>query len=244
MQIEFVFDRFLRRQPVGHFLELRTGRIGLHYARHPRARRYVLRLGRNGMARVTIPRGGSTSEARSFAERNIGWIEKQLQKADAVHPCAPEWKAGTQILFRGELTTLKVEESSKRLCICFAGERVPVASGAPVREKVERYLWKLAARELPPLVAHYAGVYDLTVNKVTVRNQRSRWGSCSRRGTISLNWRLVQTPVYVRDYIILHELAHLKQMNHSRRFWSEVERMCPDYRTAEDWLRKNSGLLR
>ncbi len=82
-----------------------------------------------------------------------------------------------------------------------------------------------------------------TVNRVTVRNQRTRWGSCSRRGTISLNWRLIQTPDYVRDYIALHELAHLRHMNHSRRFWQEVERLCPDYRSAERWLKQNRGIL-
>jgi predicted metal-dependent hydrolase len=74
-----------------------------------------------------------------------------------------------------------------------------------------------------------------------VRNQRSRWGSCSRRGTISLNWRLIQTPVSVRDYVILHELAHLKEMNHSKRFWREVARLCPDYKEAENWLKRHSG---
>jgi predicted metal-dependent hydrolase len=78
---------------------------------------------------------------------------------------------------------------------------------------------------------------------VTVRNQRSRWGSCSRRGTISLNWRLVQAPGFVRDYLVLHELAHLKEMNHSRRFWSEVARLCPDFAEAERWLKQHSTLL-
>lgn len=82
------------------------------------------------------------------------------------------------------------------------------------------------------------------LRRVIVRSQKSRWGSCSRRGTISLNWRLVQTPVYVRDYIILHELAHLRVMNHSKRFWNEVARLCPDYQKAEAWLKRNSELLR
>jgi len=81
------------------------------------------------------------------------------------------------------------------------------------------------------------------VKRVTVRGQRTRWGSCSRRGTISLNWRLIQTPEDVRDYIILHELAHLRQMNHSDRFWREVERLCPDYRSAERWLKQQRGWL-
>jgi predicted metal-dependent hydrolase len=82
------------------------------------------------------------------------------------------------------------------------------------------------------------------VRRVTVRNQRSRWGSCSRRGTISLNWKLIQAPPFVRDYIILHELMHLRQMNHSARFWREVENVCPEYQVAGKWLKQNSGLLK
>ena len=109
---------------------------------------------------------------------------------------------------------------------------------------VERHLWRLAARELPGRVLELAALHQAPVRRVTVRNQRSRWGSCSRAGTVSLNWRLVQAPVTVRDYIILHELAHLKEMNHSRRFWREVARLCPDFATAGKWLKQHSELLR
>jgi predicted metal-dependent hydrolase len=108
---------------------------------------------------------------------------------------------------------------------------------------VERHLWKLAAKEFPPRVFELAAAHQLPVRRVTVRNQRSRWGSCSRRGTISLNWRLIQAPPFVRDYLIFHELAHLREMNHSHRFWREVERLCPEFEIAEQWLRKNSSLL-
>jgi len=85
---------------------------------------------------------------------------------------------------------------------------------------------------------------QLDVRRVSVRNQRTRWGSCSRRGTISLNWRLLQAPPSVRDYIILHELMHLREMNHSPRFWRQVESVCPDFLQAERWLKQNSRLLR
>ena len=112
-----------------------------------------------------------------------------------------------------------------------------------LRPAIERHLRKLAAQELPARVFELAALHQLPVRRVMVRNQRSRWGSCSRRGTISLNWRLVQTPLFVRDYLVLHELAHLKEMNHSRRFWSEVARLCPDFREAERWLKQHSGLL-
>jgi predicted metal-dependent hydrolase len=89
-----------------------------------------------------------------------------------------------------------------------------------------------------------AAQHQLTVQRVAVRNQRSRWGSCSRRGTLSLNWRLIQTPPFVLDYIILHELMHLRQMNHSPRYWGEVKRVCPQYQTAERWLKEHSTLLK
>jgi hypothetical protein len=99
---------------------------------------------------------------------------------------------------------------------------------ADLRPSIERHLRALAVVELAARVAELAAQHQFSVRRVTVRNQKSRWGSCSRRGTISLNWRLIQTPIQVRDYIILHELAHLRQMNHSDRFWQEVERLCPE----------------
>ena len=83
----------------------------------------------------------------------------------------------------------------------------------------------------------------MNVKQVTVRNQRSRWGSCSAGGTISLNWRLVQTPDSVRDYIIYHELMHLREMNHSDRFWMRVAEICPWWNDAELWLKRNGSLL-
>ena len=81
------------------------------------------------------------------------------------------------------------------------------------------------------------------IKRVVVRSQRSRWGSCSARGTISLNWRLIQAPDFVRDYIIYHELAHLREMNHSVRFWARVETLCPEWRAAERWLKHEGSLL-
>jgi hypothetical protein len=113
-----------------------------------------------------------------------------------------------------------------------------------LRPAIQQHLWRLAAQELAERTLDLAALHQLSVCRVTVRNQRSRWGSCSRRGTISLNWRLIQTPPSVRDYLILHELMHLREMNHSHRFWREVERVCPDYAAAERWLKQHASLLR
>ena len=100
-----------------------------------------------------------------------------------------------------------------------------------------------ASAALPERLRELARHHGLEVSRVIVRNQRTLWGSCSRRGAISLNWRLMLMPPEVRDYILLHELAHLKHANHSRRFWTAVESMCPWYRDAHRWLRKHGATL-
>jgi hypothetical protein len=213
--------------------------------RHPRARRYILRLRPDGTARVTVPRAGSSAEARDFALRHHAWLERQLQRLKAHPPSQAAWHVGSELLLRGELVRIECDPAGSGDVIRLGTERVRVAdAGANLRPAIERHLWRLAARELPPRLLAHASAQRLQVRRVTVRNQRTRWGSCSRRGTISLNWRLIQTPVHVQDYLCLHELMHLRQMNHSRRFWREVEAVCPDYRTAERWLKAHAGLLR
>jgi predicted metal-dependent hydrolase len=102
---------------------------------------------------------------------------------------------------------------------------------------VDRALRDRAAIELPPQLRALAAGHGLTVNRVTIRNQRSRWGSCSSRGHITLNFRLMLMPAAVREYILIHELMHLKEANHSIRFWRLVEGACPEFRDAERWLK-------
>ena len=97
--------------------------------------------------------------------------------------------------------------------------------------------------ELPARTWELAAETGVNVKHVTVRNQRSRWGSCSAGGTISLNWRLVQAPDAVRDYIIYHELMHLREMNHSDSFWARVAEVCPWWRESERWLKHHGSLL-
>jgi predicted metal-dependent hydrolase len=245
MQLEWLFGPRQPAPPEDHWLVSGGRRLRLCFVRNRRARRYILRLRPDGAARVTVPRGGSFIEARRFAERNLGWLERQLLR-QAMQPCRPlPWQLGTEILFRGQGVRLELGENARAPSIRFGGEAVAVTDAdGDLRPAIEHHLRRLAAKELPARVSELAALHQLTVKRVMVRNQRSRWGSCSRRGTISLNWRLVQTPPFVRDYLVLHELAHLKEMNHSRRFWGEVARLCPDFREAERWLKHHSSLLR
>lgn len=219
-----------------------TRPVPLLMVRNPRARRYLLRMRPDGTPRVTIPRGGSAAAARDFVERNRPWLERQWHQLQT-HPRPPAiWQAGSTVWFRGDLAPIQSGQPGW----VQLGDQV-IATGADVgnlRPAIEKHLRQLAARELPVRLRELAARHGLAVSRVTVRAQRTRWGSCSRRATISLNWRLIQVPPFVRDYILFHELAHLTQMNHSRRFWAEVERLCPDYRVAERWIKEHREFLR
>jgi predicted metal-dependent hydrolase len=244
MQFELPFGRWLRRKADEDWLLVGARPVRLWLVPNRRARRYVLRLRRDGAARVTIPRGGSATEARRFAEKNLPWLERELLR-QALHPVRPKaWLLGAEIVFRGEHLRLEAGVNGETGLVRFGPESLSIKDPtADLRPEVERHLRQLAARELPGRVSELAAAHQVGVQKVIVRNQRSRWGSCSRRGTISLNWRLVQAPLFVRDYIILHELAHFKEMNHSRRFWREVAHLCPEFAQAERWLKQHAQLL-
>jgi len=242
MQFELKFDLLCPGPRVldENWLRVGSRHLKLRLVRNRRARRYVLRLCADGSARVTVPRGGSVAEANQFAQRNVSWLERQLLRQATQLSTPKPWLAGTEILIGGAKVRLELGANGETGAIRVGNEFVPVSGlHTDLRPDIERHLWLLAARELPGRVSELAALHQISFKRVTVRNQRSRWGSCSRRGTISLNWRLVQAPPFVRDYIILHELAHVKEMNHSRRFWREVARLCPEFQAAEKWLKQN-----
>jgi predicted metal-dependent hydrolase len=211
--------------------------------RSPRARRYILRLRPDGIVRVTIPPRGSRREAIEVVERHRPWIERQWRQRMAERRAHEVWQDGTRILFRGREVALAVSVARQGWRVAFADQSLHVPSSGRIRDGVEQRLRLLAEQELEPRLRRFAAQHGLAVKQVTVRNQRTRWGSCSRGGCISLNWRLVQMPPAVADYILLHELMHLRQANHSRRFWREVEAVCPGYRDAEAWLRRSGRSL-
>jgi predicted metal-dependent hydrolase len=173
--------------------------LSIAYIRHPRAKRYVIRVCDDGSVRVTIPRWGSKREATAFCLSQHAWIVEQQ---------------------RG------LHEQARR--------RPP----KPLDEV--RRLRDRATRELPARLLELANRFGLKVRKISVRNQRRRWGSCSRTGHICLSWRLVDMPGWVRDYVLIHELMHLKRMDHSRSFWKLVAAACPDYERARRWLRQQA----
>jgi predicted metal-dependent hydrolase len=205
-----------------------------------RARRYILRVQPDGSLRVTVPRGGSRRQAEAFIRENRRWIEGERSRVRVQH--APrEWEDGTAFMFRGRFVTLTVDEPAG--VVRYADRRIPLDGSMSLRTLVEDDLRSVARAELVPRLYDLAAQNGLEVSRVSIRNQRSRWGSCARTGQIALNFRLVQMPEQVRDYVLVHELMHLRQQNHSRRFWRLVEAVCPAFREAERWLRTEGRSL-
>ena len=186
--------------PFTSALERHAQAPSIDFVKHPRARRYVIRVEPDGGVRVTIPRGGSKREAHQFAERERQWIERE----------------------RARLLRESAEGRESR------------------PPDIENAIRARAKQELPPRLLELAAVHGLRVSRITVRSQRWRWGSCSRSGHICLNWRLVEMPAHIRDYVMIHELMHLKRMDHSPKFWKLVAAACPDYEAARQWLREHA----
>ena len=226
--------------PTSEMLTGQTMPLRIDYRKRRNARRYILRVNSSGDGGcVTIPRGGSRAEARSFAQRNLSWLEEALRRGRVRAQTAAD---DGHILFRGEkvpIAQISADEAS------LGGHAMRLKPGAgSFRARLQSSLWAMARAELPLRLHTLAAAQGLAVKRVSVRNQRSRWGSCSAKGVISLNWRLIQTPDFVRDYIIVHELMHLREMNHSARFWKLVREAFPRTDEAEQWLKANSVLLR
>jgi predicted metal-dependent hydrolase len=211
--------------------------IVVHFVRERRARKYIIRVRPDGSLRVTIPRGGSRRDADAFVARHRAWAEGERRRVAVEH--APlEWPAGHSVLLHGCPVPLRVERNARGRLLMFGDERVRLEEHVTnLRAAAEQALRQIAARELLPRLFDLAVAHGLTVTRAAIRNQRSRWGSCSRGGAIALNFRLVQMPPSVCEYVLLHELMHLRQQNHSRRYWRLVEQVCPAFRDAERWLR-------
>ncbi len=238
-------DLLFREETRDDVLVVASRLVPVQFVRHRRAKHYILRVRDDDTVRLTVPKYGSKREAIAFARTRLDWIEKQLNRPRRKEVAPDDWGEGTEILFRGVTTSLSVGEEGERMRVAFAGHTFTFrANGRSVRDATQRFLWELSRPELSGRTLELAARHGLEVRRVTVRNQRSRWGSCSAAKSISLNWRLIQTPAHVRDYVIVHELMHLRQLNHSPRFWKLVEAACPDYRAAEKWLKENTGLLR
>jgi predicted metal-dependent hydrolase len=221
--IEVVFDRSI-------FL--------VRLRRHRQARRYTLRVHATTREIIlTIPPRGSLKAARDFAQKHGGWIATRLGRLPEAAPFAD----GVVVPLRGTPHRIAHRRGARGTVWTEAGadgERLLcVAGNAPhIDRRIGDFLRREARRELELASLKYAADLGVAVKRVSVRDQSSRWGSCSTTGMLSFSWRLILAPGHVLDYLAAHEVAHLVEMNHSARFWRLVQRLCPDHERAKVWL--------
>ena len=205
--------------------------------RHRQARRYTLRiLAASREVVLTMPPRGSVRHAKEFAQKHSAWIAARLRRLPGAAPFAN----GTLLPLRGRehriehrsgargTVWIETHGSEHLLCVAGAEPHLP--------RRVHDYLKREAKRDLQAASLLAAQALGIEFKRVSVRDQSSRWGSCSSSGALSYSWRLILAPPFVLDYLAAHEVAHLIEMNHSRRFWRLVESICPHMVRAKAWL--------
>jgi predicted metal-dependent hydrolase len=206
--------------------------------RHRQARRYTLRIqAATREVILTMPPRGTLKEARAFAQKHGGWIAARLHRLPEAAPfthgtLVPLRGAPHRIVHRaGMRGTVWVENGNAGECLLY------VAGEAPhVDRRISDFLKREAKSDLEAASHRAAEKLSVDIKRVSVRDQSSRWGSCSTTGVLSYSWRLILAPPFVLDYLAVHEVAHLVEMNHSPRFWRLVERLCPNAQRAKVWL--------
>ena len=190
-----------------------------------------------------MPQRGSLDEARRFLDRHAGWLTRQLDRLPPPTPIAD----GAVIPLRGVPHVIRhapgrrgtVDRDDRRRAPGPSRRRRGGASPPPRR----RLPQARGRRDLEPAVVRHAARLGVRATAISLRDQTSRWGSCSVSGHLSFSWRLVMAPPFVLDYLAAHEVAHLRELNHSRRFWRLVELLCPETETARAWLNAKGAAL-
>lgn len=219
--------------------------------RSPRARRISLTVNeaRRG-AVLTVPAHASLEDAGDFLAKHFDWLRKRLEAI----PKAVPFENGAVIPLRGEPHRLAFQPGTRKHGVVWRSEPEPGSnqrypnlhvSGQPhhAPRRLRDWLKKQARDDLSDRCTIHAETLGVRPARISVRDQSSRWGSCSANGALSFSWRLVLAPHHVLDYLAAHEVAHLREMNHGPKFWAHVRSTCPDMDTAKAWLRKNGAQL-
>lgn len=236
-------------EPDGRETTLEGVPVTYEVRRSDRARRSRIDVGLRGV-RVVVPAGARVDPERLLAE-HAGWVLDAQAQYEERREQVPErrFEAGATFPYRGEPHDVVVERRSRSS----VSERTPSSTDASGTLRLARHhveetsvkralecLFRRTAREtFEDEAERHAPQMGVEYERIEVRNQRTRWGSCSTRGTLSLNWRLVMGPPEVLEYVVVHELAHLVEPNHSGAFWSVVESALPEYRERRAWLQEN-----
>lgn len=214
--------------------------ISVTFRRNAKARRLILRLARDraGVVVTLPPRVGRT-EALVFAKKSTKWIAERLAREPVSKPLV----AGGQILIRGETLAIAPAGTRRGAITIANGSIIVTGDPAHLQRRLVDWLKAQARRDLVQASEFYARAMEVKFLRLSVRDQKSRWGSCSSDGTLSYSWRLILAPSFVLDYVAAHEVAHLRHMNHGRGFWRLVLTHCPNASRAKAWLKQHGAEL-
>ena len=246
--MSFGFLRTLTK-PAPQPVELRehsvAGRtLPLRIVENERARRLTLRIDAGGQGlRVTVPPGLRRGEVEKFLDRHRGWLEQRLAKV----PERPQVRPGIRIPVRG-VPHLIVHEPGKRGTVEMSRDEagpVLIVHGDRLHlpRRVADFLKREARREIEALVAKHTQAVGRKAKAIRFKDTTSRWGSCTSDGSLSFSWRIMMAPAPVIDYLVAHEVAHLKEMNHGPKFWKLCKELCPETERCKAWLKRNGGAL-
>jgi len=219
--------------------------LPLRTRENPRTKRLTLRLHpeAGGEVVLTLPLVWSKKQVLEFLEQSRPWVEKQFEKQTARSLPKLAYGEGVVLPILGKQYELRFKPS-RSFRFWWGDDYLLIhAPSEKLGLFVEKSLQLVARQFLQERTIHYANHLGKPINRITLRDTRSRWGSCSATGNISYSWRLIFAPESVADYVCAHEAAHLVELNHSPQFWQIVEGFCPDYKNLRQWLRQNGKSL-
>jgi predicted metal-dependent hydrolase len=208
--------------------------------RSARRRSITLIVGHDGALIVRAPIHAPDSMILDAVTRNRSWVLRKKTEAKNARASLP---VTPFVFYLGEKYPVTTVEGQDSPLLFDSGVKISAVYAERASVIVKSWLFQRAEETLIPRAAELAARFGLSLARVRVGDAGKRWGSCSGKKSVNLNWRLVMTPPKIADYIIIHELAHLRELNHSPAYWRIVASMDPDYGVSERWLRKNSPLL-
>jgi hypothetical protein len=207
---------------------------------NPRARRMIVKVNPvTGEVSVTVPSRRGLAHALDFARGERDWIARQLARAPGPVMLAP----GAVLPFRGEPHVIQCVVKGPAPVWRHEGTIWVRGEAAHAPRRVLDFLKREARKACEARALDHAARLEVTPSRITVRDTASRWGSCSSARSLSFSWRLILAPDFVLDYVVAHEVAHLKEMNHSPRFWTQVQKLVTDRESPQAWLRVNGREL-
>ncbi|NLB51362.1 MAG: M48 family metallopeptidase [Syntrophomonadaceae bacterium] len=211
----------------------------------------AIKIDPSGEVSVAAPYRTSKQTILKMVNKKSGWLLKKLNEIAEINEQikVKKFVDGEQFVYQGVNYPLQLMINEKlakpvaRICFGKLMVDVPAVDEAVIRSAIENWYRLMAEAYIKLRLQYFQALLNVKPNKVTIKNQKTRWGSCSSKGNLNFNWRIIMAPANVVDYLVIHELCHMTHPNHSKAFWDLVAKIMPDYKERKNWLNKNGPKL-